>query len=576
VAGGPPALAAKAWLLMDFDSGEVLASANPDEPLPPASLTKMMTSFLVEQALRSGKLKKDDLVSVSQNAWCRGSSTESCMYLPLNSQATVIDILRGIIIQSGNDASKAIAEHMAGSEEGFAKLMNAEAQRLGMTHTHFVNADGPARPGAQVVGARPRHPGARDHPRQLRLLPDLRGARVQVQQHQAGQPQRAALHRPHGRRPEDRPHQEAGYCLVTSSKRNGMRLITVILNTNSAQARADQTRTLLGWGYGNFEKATPIQPNTVVATAKVAFGKVDTVAAGLGVAVDHHRAARPEGEHLGAAQARPGGAGGQGRGDRQGRRGIERQAGGEAPLVAQAEVERAGFMLRAWQHVQHLHVHVDAGMVARQAFERGRQQVRNGARGGTHPHAARLAGELAPHVFHRVVRVRQQPAGARDEALSQGGRLRGPPPANEQLAAQARLQFGDLHGDGGCGQVKGARGVGQGAEVGNGDQGAQVIQAEFSHADNLTFLNSRFHIFSWSHRGRVPTIARPWTSTSSSTATRAPPALTCRTGCGAANFASAPCRRTCARTRRRGGTRSMRATSPSFACPMPPRATRWP
>ncbi|MDB5894350.1 MAG: D-alanyl-D-alanine carboxypeptidase, partial [Rhodoferax sp.] len=142
VAGGAPAIPAKAWLLMDFDSGEVLASANPDEPLPPASLTKMMTSFLVEQAIRSVKLKKDDLVTVSLNAWCRGSSTESCMYLPLNSQATVMDILRGIVVQSGNDASKAIAEHMAGSEEGFVKLMNAEAQRLGMTHTNFVNATG--------------------------------------------------------------------------------------------------------------------------------------------------------------------------------------------------------------------------------------------------------------------------------------------------------------------------------------------------------------------------------------------------------------------------------------------------
>ena len=98
LASNPPALPAKAWLLMDSDSGEVLASANADEPLPPASLTKMMTSYLVEQALRSGKLKPTDLVSVSQNAWCRGSSTESCMYLPLNSQATVIDILRVIII----------------------------------------------------------------------------------------------------------------------------------------------------------------------------------------------------------------------------------------------------------------------------------------------------------------------------------------------------------------------------------------------------------------------------------------------------------------------------------------------
>jgi D-alanyl-D-alanine carboxypeptidase (penicillin-binding protein 5/6) len=101
LAANPPALQSKAWLLMDFDSGEVLASANADEALPPASLTKMMTSYIVEQALRSGKLKPTDLVTVSENAWCRGTSAESCMYLPLNSQATVIDILRGIVIQSG-------------------------------------------------------------------------------------------------------------------------------------------------------------------------------------------------------------------------------------------------------------------------------------------------------------------------------------------------------------------------------------------------------------------------------------------------------------------------------------------
>ena len=142
LAANAPALPAKAWLLMDYDSGQVLAGANADEALPPASLTKMMTSYIVEQALRTGKLKPTDLVTVSENAWCRGTSAESCMYLPLNSQATVMDLLRGIIVQSGNDASKAIAEHMAGSEAGFAKLMNAEAQRLGMTKTNFVNPTG--------------------------------------------------------------------------------------------------------------------------------------------------------------------------------------------------------------------------------------------------------------------------------------------------------------------------------------------------------------------------------------------------------------------------------------------------
>ena len=354
LAGSPPALPAKAWLLMDFDSGEVLASANADEPLPPASLTKMMTSYLVEQALRSGKLKQDDLVSVSQNAWCRGSSTESCMYLPLNSQATVIDILRGIIIQSGNDASKAIAEHMAGSEEGFAKLMNAEAQRLGMTHTHFMNPTGLPDP---------------DHKSSARDLAILARAIIrdsadyypiyaerEFKYHGIKQGNRNALlyTDPTVDGLKTGHTEEAGYCLVTSSKRNGMRLITVILNTNSPQARADQTRAMLGWGFSTFEKATPIQADAVVGTAKVAFGKTDTVAAGLatpwtltvprGQQVQTAVEIKPDleapvakGAVIGKVVATSNG-----------------KPVGEAPLVAQAEVERAGLMLRAWQHLAKL------------------------------------------------------------------------------------------------------------------------------------------------------------------------------------------------------------------------------
>lgn len=351
VAGGPPALAAKAWLLMDFDSGEVLASANPDEPLPPASLTKMMTSFLVEQALRSGKLKKDDLVPVSQYAWCRGSGTESCMYLPLNSQATVIDILRGIIVQSGNDASKAIAEHMAGSEEGFAKLMNAEAQRLGMTHTHFVNATGLPDP---------------DHKSSARDLAILARAIIrdssdyypiyaerEFKYNNIKQGNRNALlyTDPTVDGLKTGHTQEAGYCLVTSSKRNGMRLITVMLNTSSAQARADQTRTLLGWGYANFEKANPIEPTAVVATPKVTFGKADTVAAGLGAP---WTVTVPRGQKVSTSvQVQPGLEAPVAKGAVIGKIVAESNGKpvGEAPLVAQADVERAGFMLRAWQRV---------------------------------------------------------------------------------------------------------------------------------------------------------------------------------------------------------------------------------
>jgi D-alanyl-D-alanine carboxypeptidase (penicillin-binding protein 5/6) len=354
LASNPPALPAKAWLLMDSDSGEVLASANADEPLPPASLTKMMTSYLVEQALRSGKLKQTDLVSVSQNAWCRGSSTESCMYLPLNSQATVIDILRGIIIQSGNDASKAIAEHMAGSEESFAKLMNAEAQRLGMAHTRFMNATGLPHPEHKssahdlaILARAIVHDSVDYYPiyaeREFKYNGIKQGNRNALLY---TDPTVDGLKTGHT--------EEAGYCLVTSSKRADMRLITVMLNTNSAQARADHSRALLGWGFSNFEKATPIQPNTVVTTAKISFGKADTVDAGLGAPwmltvprgqqVQTTVAVTPgleapvtKGAVIGKVVATSNG-----------------KPVGEAPLVAQADVERAGLLLRAWQHVAKL------------------------------------------------------------------------------------------------------------------------------------------------------------------------------------------------------------------------------
>jgi D-alanyl-D-alanine carboxypeptidase (penicillin-binding protein 5/6) len=354
LADNAPALPAKAWLLMDYDSGQVLASANQDEALPPASLTKMMTSYIVEEALRSGKLKPTDLVSVSENAWCRGTSAESCMYLPLNSQATVIDILRGIIVQSGNDASKAIAEHMAGSEAGFAKLMNAQAQRLGMTHTTFVNPTGLPDPAHKssardlaILARAIIQDGAEYYPlyaeREFKYNGIKQGNRNALLY---TDPSVDGLKTGHT--------AEAGYCLVTSAKRNEMRLISVILNTHSAQARADQSRALLAWGYSQFEKATPIPPTAVVATAKVGFGKANTVPAVLGAPwmltvprgqpVQTTVELKPSleapiakgaviGKVLATANGKP---------------------VGETPLVAQVEVERSGLLLRAWQHVAKL------------------------------------------------------------------------------------------------------------------------------------------------------------------------------------------------------------------------------
>lgn len=357
LADNAPALPAKAWLLMDFDSGQVLASANQDEALPPASLTKMMTSYIVEQALRSGKLKPTDLVSVSESAWCRGTSAESCMYLPLNSQATVIDILRGIIVQSGNDASKAIAEHMAGSEAGFAKLMNAEAQRLGMTKTTFVNPTGLPDPAHKssardlaILARAIIQDGADYYPlyaeREFKYNGIKQGNRNALLY---TDPTVDGLKTGHT--------AEAGYCLVTSAKRNEMRLISVILNTHSAQARADQTRELLAWGYSQFEKATPIPPTAVVATAKVGFGKADTVPAVLG---GPWMLTVPRGQQVQTTvEFKPGLEAPIAKGTVIGKV-VATSKGkpvGETPLVAQTEVERSGLLLRAWQHVTHLFGH---------------------------------------------------------------------------------------------------------------------------------------------------------------------------------------------------------------------------
>ena len=276
------------------------------------------------------------------------------MYLPLNSQATVIDILRGIIIQSGNDASKAIAEHMATTEDGFAKLMNAEAQRLGMAHTHFVNPTGLPDPAhkssardlailarAIIRDSADYYPIYAEHDFKYNgIKQGNRNALLYTD------PTVDGLKTGHT--------DEAGYCLVTSSKRNGMRLITVILNTHSAQARADETRALLDWGFGSFEKATPIQADAVVATAKVSFGKADTVAAGLGAP---WLLTVPRGLQVQTAvELKPGLEAPVAKGSVIGKvvASANGKPMGEAPLVAQADVERAGLLLRAWQHMAKL------------------------------------------------------------------------------------------------------------------------------------------------------------------------------------------------------------------------------
>lgn len=349
-----PVLANKAWVLMDFNTGQILAAFNGDEPLPPASLTKMMTSYLVEQGLKAGRLKPTEPVTMSLSAWCRGGKDgDSCMFVPLNAQASLMDMLRGVIIDSGNDASKALAEHVGGSESGFAAMMNAEAARLGMTHSHFENAAGLPDP---------------NHKASARDLAVLAQAIIRnsadyypiYSEHEftyngIKQGNRNALlyTDPTVDGLKTGHTDEAGYCLTASAKRNGMRLISVIMAADSAQARADQTRVLFNWGYGNFEEATPAQAGATLATAKVLYGMAPTVTAGVaqpwtlvvpkgkGATVQTTVTLNPDltapiakGAVIGKVVASAGG-----------------KPLGEAPVVALAAVERAGFFKRIGQRI---------------------------------------------------------------------------------------------------------------------------------------------------------------------------------------------------------------------------------
>ncbi len=135
----PPQLAAKSYVLMDGESGQVLVENNGDQRLPPASLTKLMTAYIATKEIEAGRIGENDLVTVSEHAWRTGGSR---MFIKVGSQVSVSDLLHGIIIQSGNDASVALAEHIAGSEDAFADMMNTTAQKLGLTNSHFMDATG--------------------------------------------------------------------------------------------------------------------------------------------------------------------------------------------------------------------------------------------------------------------------------------------------------------------------------------------------------------------------------------------------------------------------------------------------
>ena len=274
----PPQLAATAYLLIDAHTGQVLVEHDADKQIPPASLTKMMTSYIVSEELEKGAIKEQDMVNISEKAWRKGGSK---MFVKVGDKVPVIDLLRGVIVQSGNDASIALAEFVSGSEEVFAEVMNQQAQLLGMQDTHFVNATGWPADG-HVTTARDLGKLARalihDHPDHYALY-----AEKYFRFNGINQPNRNRLlwRDPAVDGIKTGHTEEAGYCLVASAVKRGMRLISVVVGTDSDEKRAAETQKLLAYGFRYYQTHKVYGSNDVLQTERVWGGKTDSV----GVAV---------------------------------------------------------------------------------------------------------------------------------------------------------------------------------------------------------------------------------------------------------------------------------------------------
>ncbi|WP_021029112.1 D-alanyl-D-alanine carboxypeptidase family protein [Litchfieldella anticariensis] len=275
----PPQLAASSWILMDADSGEVLVEHNADERLPPASLTKLMTAYLVERELNQGNVSMDDMVSVSEKAWRTGGSK---MFIEVGNQVPLKDLLYGIIIQSGNDASVAVAEHLAGGERPFADLMNQHATRLGMNNTNFVNATGLPNAehysSARDLALLSRHI-INDYPEHYAIYAERYFTYNDIRQPNRNR----LLWRDSSVDGLKTGHtEEAGYCLVASAKRDDMRLISVVMGTSSEEARVQETQKLMSYGFRYYETLKLYDKGAVLNTPRIWGGEKNELRVGVG------------------------------------------------------------------------------------------------------------------------------------------------------------------------------------------------------------------------------------------------------------------------------------------------------
>jgi len=273
-----PTIAASAYLLEDFHTGKVLAESNADAKLAPASLTKIMTVYVVFKELSNGHLHLDDTVTISEKAW---KTSGSRMFLELGNQVKIEDLLHGVIIQSGNDASVALAEHVAGDEATFADMMNQHAARLGMNNSHFINSDGLPNP---------------DHYSSARDLATLTAALIkEFPEYYPWFSQKEFTYNKITQQNRNKLlsrdesvdgvktgfTDDAGYCLVASALREDMRLISVVMGTKSAIARANENQTLLNYGFRFYESHRLYEGNKPLNEARIWKGANKTIPLGL-------------------------------------------------------------------------------------------------------------------------------------------------------------------------------------------------------------------------------------------------------------------------------------------------------
>lgn len=341
-----------AWLLMDYTTGQVLAGENYQQRVEPASITKVMTSYVLAAEQKNGKIRPEDQVMMTERAWREGGAATDGSYsgFAVNKTAPLLDMEKGMAVQSGNDAAIALAEHAAGSQEAFASLMNTYAAKIGMKGSHFVNAHGLSAPEHYSTAYDLALLGRaliRDYPETY--------AFNKIKEFTVGtitQPNRNRLLWRDGSVDGIKTghHSGAGYCLMSSAKRGDQRLIAVVMGSTSEAQRADDSLALLNWGFRFYETHRLFEPGKVVATQRVWKGKAEQVQLGVAqpmlVSVPRGRygelkpsmnvpktlvAPIAKGQAIGDVKVT-----------------LDGKVVAQAPLVAVNAVEEAGFFKRLW------------------------------------------------------------------------------------------------------------------------------------------------------------------------------------------------------------------------------------